>query len=515
MSGIRGNILFGLAAACLLTVCPFGAEADEAVASAPQESEAVASAPVVTEEPATAPAARTNVVTAIRRAEQELRTRLAALKKDGMLTERFAAMPGEVEVTLAVWRRDTDTLRYLKVQKNGDDLTLLSGEKPLPRVTVSSRQNSQYEFADRSEIVVGALYPVTKAVALSKKKTVYDVTQTYVVPPGRDVSGPEVIAAGSDYLSGRIQAALDDLRKRGVKSVAFPDRLLADVSDPYLTKAIVIIEHSSHVALLSDYQPEKEMGDFLEYLGRRGDDAFDSSVSSAGASGMVQFIPSTYNLLVKNRPELGLTKDFKTGMADHHNALKAEIAYLDECLADMPRSVRDTVKSNPLSAAEVMAAAYNGGSVRVRRAIANWGLTEWTEHSTAAAATYEQQYKDWRYETNRLKKAADNASTKAKTNELLAQMYKAAAKRDAAAAKLSAVQAGSLRKETYWYVAKLRAVYQMLQGGCYATPAAPANALPVPATTTEATSDPDSALELAPATAAGNDLVICFDGDGC
>jgi hypothetical protein len=395
-----------------------------------------------------APAARPSVVTAIHRAETELKGRLATLKKAGALTERLASKPGEVEVTLAVWRREADTLRYLEVKKNGDELTLIDGEKPLPHVTVSARQNSQYEFADRAEIVVGALYPVATAVQLTKKKTAYDITQTYVVPPGRDVSGPEVIAAGSDYLSGRIQKALDDLRARGVKSMAYPDRLLAETADPYLIKAIVIIEHSSHVALLSDFHPEKEMGDFLEYLGRRGDDAFDSAVSSAGASGMAQFIPSTYNTLVKSRPGLGLIKDFKAGMGDHHNALKAEVAYLDECLADMPRSVRDSVRVNPLAAATVMAASYNGGSVRVRKAIANWG-------------------EDW-----------DQSHTNKK----------------------GVILASSIRSETSWYVAKLKAVYQMLQGGYYATPTAPANALPANA---------------APATTASSVGAICFDGSGC
>lgn len=450
---------------------------------------------------APAPTPRPNVVTAIRRAQVELRGRLAEMKKAGALTERLDEKPSEVVVTLAVWRRETDTLRYLKVVKNGDDLTLAEGDQPLPKVTVSARQDSQYEFADRAEVVVGSLYPVAAAVKLSKKETVYDVTMTYEAPSGRDVSGPEVIAAGSDYLSGRIQQTLDDLRARGVKSRAYPDRLLADVADPYLVKSIVIIEHSSHVALLSDYRPEKEVGDFLEWLGRYGDDAFDGVISSAGASGIAQFIPSTYSALLRQWPELGLIKDFKTGMADHQNALKAEIAYLDDCLTDMPRSVRDSVKSSPLAAATVMAASYNGGSVRVRRAIANWGLSEWTEHSTAAAATYQDQYDDWRAETNRLKKAADKATTKTKTNDLLAQMYKAAAKRDAAAAKLEAVNAGSIRKETYWYVAKLKAVYQMLQGGYYATPTAPA-ALPVtPASVADEANDGIG--------------VICFDGSGC
>jgi hypothetical protein len=163
---------------------------------------------------------------------------------------------------------------------------------------------------------------------------------------------------------------------------------------------------------------------------------------------MAQFIPSTYNTLVKSRPGLGLIKDFKAGMGDHHNALKAEVAYLDECLADMPRSVRDSVRVNPLAAATVMAASYNGGSVRVRKAIANWG-------------------EDW-----------DQSHTNKK----------------------GVILASSIRSETSWYVAKLKAVYQMLQGGYYATPTAPANALPANA---------------APATTASSVGAICFDGSGC
>ena len=425
------------AAAFSVTAMPFAAA---------QETEAVAP-------PAEAPA-RLNLMDAIKEAEKTLGERLAAAKKAGTFTERVGSLPARAEVTFAAWNREAGALRYLTARKSGTKLELLAGEAPLPRVTVNNREKSQYAFSGDREVVVGLIYPVAV-----KSGKAYDVTLTYRVPVTKAMYAPEVLAAGSDYLTLRIQDAFDDLRARGVKSVALPDRLLADVVDPYLVKSIVVIEHSSHVDLLSDFEPEREMGDFLVQLGLKGDHAFDGSVSSAGATGLAQFIPSTYKSLVKHRPELGLIPDFKKGMADHLNSLKAEIAYLDECLADMPKDIRASYRVNPEATAAVLAASYNGGSTRVRKALLNWG----------------------------------DAWDKVHRNEN-GYMY-----------------ASSLRTETSFYVAKLRQAYRMFTSGYFATPTAPTNALPAVA----------EAPSLAPATVAGTPApagfvgIICFDEGPC
>jgi hypothetical protein len=423
--------------------------------------------PASAEETATPEAAPApSLVGAINRARIELSARLEAKRAAGELKKQVAEEPIWATVTIAIWNRETDGLRYVTVRKSGRRVERVSGDLPLPTVTYSKQDSSLYAVPDPEEIV-GVLYPVAKAV-----DGAYKITYTYVLPLTEALYVPEVIAAGSDYLSGRIREALDDLRTRGVKSVAFPDCLLADVADPYLVKTIVIIEHTTHTRLLSDFQPEKEMGEFLARLGLRADSAYGGAVSSAGAQGLAQFIPSTYNLLVKQRPELGLIKGFDAGMGDHLNALKAEIAYLDDCLADMPRDVRDTYRVNPQAGAAVLAASYNGGSTRVRRAIASWG-EEWDEvHRNQNGYLY----------------------------------------------------ASSLRSETAWYVAKMRKVYGMLEGGYYATPNTLAAAPPVaPAAAPPAAAEQPVALT-APAggqSAIANipsavlPAVICFDGSGC
>ena len=86
-------------------------------------------------------------------------------------------------------------------------------------------------------------------------------------------------------------------------------------------------------------------------LAANEDSAFDAAISSAGAAGLVQFIPSTYALMVKKRPDLGLIPDFREGMANHRNAVKAQVASLRLfCGA----SVDETARALGVSAVTVM-----------------------------------------------------------------------------------------------------------------------------------------------------------------
>jgi hypothetical protein len=252
------------------------------------------------------------------------------------------------------------------------------------------------------------------------KKPLYRTDETVYVPPTAEMFVPEMLTAGSDYLSFLVQDAFEELQRREIRSRAFPDLLLSEAIDPYLVKSVVVIEHSNHRSLLRQDDPESVLGSFYVNLAANGEAAFSDAESHAGALGLAQFIPSTYALFVKNRPDLGLIADFREGMADHRNAVIAEVAYFDDTLRMLPEEIRSDYLSDPARASAFLAAAYNGGVSRVKRAYATYGDSWDGYHGTGS----------------------------------------------------------SLRQETVFYVAKLRKVYSMLTSGVFATPNAPSNALP-------------------------------------
>lgn len=408
-------------------------------------------------------------------------------------------------VTLAVWDRDDDSIAVVEARKSGDELTITSGPKLPIRVTYSGKLYSQYALpADTNSYVVGVIYPVLTKKTVAKK-VAYEARDTVYVPYNAAFYVPEVLGAGSDYLSFLIQDAYDELREKGIRSRAYPDKLVVDVIDPYLVKSIAVIEHSDHASLLAEDNPERTVGRFLMKLAANEESAFDAAISSAGAAGLVQFIPSTYALMVKKRPDLGLIPDFREGMANHRNAVKAQVAYLDMDLAGMA-TVRELYVTDKAKAAEYLAASYNGGSTRVKRAYTVFG-DEWSKSFKAELARTQSDAATLKKTIASLQKQVDAGKD---LKNAKAALTKAKKDREEAIVKIATINKSSLREETVWYVAKLKRAYGMFTAGYFATPKAPSGALPA---SVEAASSGSPAKSLASAAAAIEQ--ICFSDGGC
>lgn len=479
-----------LAAPCLAQETPAAAPIPDAAASPPAGQE-----PAPTKPP--------SVLNAVKRAKAMLQNEIAKRRAAKKAPRAASHPPPFTDVTLAIWDRATDAIALVQAKKNGSSVTALTaGDWPF-HVDYDAKSASRYSLPpERNQVVVGVRYPVTTARRISRKKKVYDTEDIVSVPYNGAFFVPEVLSAGSDYLSYLIQGAFDELRRRGVKSRAFPDRLVADVIDPYLIKSIVVIEHADHHALLRQDDPEHTLGVFLARLALNGDDAFDGSTSTAGALGLAQFIPSTYRLFVRNRTDLALIPDFAAGMNDHKNAVKAEVAYLDESLAEMPDAIRAVYASDRMKAAEFLAAAYNGGSTRVLRAYASYGESWAADRSGELAALQSKAARlksDIAYRKKLINKSKDVAGNK----KVVAKEQR---NREVAVMQIASLKKASLKLETVLYVAKLKKTYGMFATGVFATPAAPSGALPQPGL---AGLQPPSPL----AQAAPQAGAICF-GDG-
>lgn len=304
------------------------------------------------------------VLDAAYRAKAELRQRIAA--DQAQQTEKRVVGDEDFwrDVTLAVWNRKQDSLSYVTGRKKGTQL-ILNGSSDVS-VRRSNYINSEYVMDNPDELVVAVRYPI--AYGLSGVKDRYELRDEVYTPYTRDLHTKDIVAEGERHLDGLISGVLDSMRRDQIMSRSQSGQLMADVVDPALIKSLIVIEHTnlSETARNAEQAVERV---YVTLALNRGE-TYNYSRSSAGALGLVQFIPSTYNSFAR-RLNLKLNKDFETGMRDHANAVRAQIAHIDDSLANLPEDVRRAGTRDP-KVQEYLAAAYNGGYARVRTAIKIW-----------------------------------------------------------------------------------------------------------------------------------------------
>jgi len=399
------------------------------------------------------------LIDAVRRARQMLQAAIDADVAAGKKQPVVTTYDTWVDVTLAVWNSRTDEISLIHAGKNGAKLDVDEGADVGIDVRFSNGVNTHFALDDGDKIVVAVRYPIFKDISVSKRKPRYQLQDVVYSPFSEPLRTPEIVALGQATLRANIEEAMSQYRAAGIMSRAFRDRLLVDVIDPELLEAIAVIEHLGEKAVLSD--PERASGSFYAIVATNEDDAYAYSRSSAGARGLVQFIPSTYALMVK-RSELGLIKDFEDGMSDPVNAIKAQIAYLDAELASMPISVKDLYAVDRWRVDEYLAAAYNGGGARVRKAIAAFG-DEWSADPAAQKASLQKQYDKLFAEAEALKKKIYAEDDPAVWKPMQKRLNASRAERAQVTAKLNGLKSSALRTETAIYVQKLRAIIKLLR----------------------------------------------------
>jgi hypothetical protein len=418
------------------------------------------------------------VLEAVERGKNLLAPVLADFKSKEAKVKPLSSKTGQTAAAVAVWDKKADTVAVVGGTRGAKFFTADNNGPVIPIVTSAGAQTA-YRDSDPNLVVVGTVQASLSKVTI-KKKVQYKPVFSYSVPYNSELYSVEALAAGSDYLSSLIKEAFDELDVKQITSRAFPGQPLTAIIDPYLIKSIAVIEHADGQIYEND-KSEDSLGRFLVKLALNKEEALGGAVSVAGARGMVQFIPSTYKLMVTKRPDLGLIPDFVKGMADHNNAIKAEAAYLDMILADLPQSVRDIYVADKGAAASYIAAGYNGGSARVKKAIRVWG-DGW---SVSHASDYSILTKKAASLKSRIatidKKLKSTKLTVAETKALKNERAKAVSDRATALANAANIKNTWLVAETAGYVVKLRRVYNMLAAGFFATPAAPTNTVPVAA----------------------------------
>jgi hypothetical protein len=295
---------------------------------------------------------------------------LERLKKQKPTIVKSKNIP--LKVTLALWQEEAKSLEFLKIKKTKSSVVPLSHNRYKIKVRLDNGVNSEFEIVGEPKLhVLAVKYPIF--VSLGKKNNPPYRLENVVYTPYTDfLATPEIIKAGEEFLNSRVNAVYQELKNLGLRSLAFPGHFLADVIPPELVGAIIAIEHVNGPNLRK-FGVDQYLKNFYTILATNGVAAYAYARSTQSASGLVQFIPATYKKLLKLRPDLILDPNFDYAMRDPALAIKAQVGFLDYNLTLLPKNALEKYESNARLLGAYLAAMYNGGPVRVRRAIARWG----------------------------------------------------------------------------------------------------------------------------------------------
>lgn len=194
------------------------------------------------------------------------------------------------------------------------------------------------------------------------------VEMAYYVSTHPGIVTPEVITAGKFYIRNTLDIARVELRKKGIF-------IAPQVID--MAERLAIVEHIDHQRFWNEYQPNLFNEVYALYALNQGH-TYRYSVSSAGAGGMVQMIPSTYRIIRNLYPQAVLIPDFVDGMRTHSNAAQAMLIYMQMTWNELVSNttVYNALQDGIATPAQLMAAGYNSNPARlsgyIRRGGANW-----------------------------------------------------------------------------------------------------------------------------------------------
>jgi hypothetical protein len=168
---------------------------------------------------------------------------------------------------------------------------------------------------------------------------------------------PEVVGAGQLYVRNVIEIARDQLRNKGYS-------IQPKVAD--IAEHLAAVEHVDHLRFRTEFQPNIFNDIYTLYALNEGQ-TYRYSVSSAGAGGMVQMIPSTYAMIRRLYPNAGLMPDFVEGMRNHVNATQAMLLYMQMTWNDLASNptVYNSMQTGIATQEKLMAAGYNSNPAKL------------------------------------------------------------------------------------------------------------------------------------------------------
>jgi hypothetical protein len=273
-------------------------------------------------------------------------------------------------VTLAAFDDKTNQIHLITIPKEtflkkGSEVTATTSLGATAQVHIIRANGvntavTVFDQAGRSLVPLIVEYPVERGGRLEEV--------AYYVSAHPALLSPEVVKAGQSYVRTMIDLAAKRLKDKGVP---IPSNLV-DIAE-----RLCIVEHSDHLRFRAENQKALFEEVFSLYALNELN-TYRHSVSTAGAGGMVQMIPSTYQMVRRMHPGVGLNPDFVFGMRNHGNALEAMLLYMLDTykLLVGDEDVRGALASGYVTWPELMAAGYNSNPAKlpsyIRRGGPSW-----------------------------------------------------------------------------------------------------------------------------------------------
>ena len=281
-------------------------------------------------------------------AAERLRGRIGEAKRE--LRQLPADSLDSVTLAVADPSGDVQTLRASKedfLKKDGEFTALSSDGEPLKvEVVRPNYVNTAVRVTDAKGRELQPLvvrYPVEKG---GKLKEVAYYTSAHPA-----VENDAVVRAGGEYVRERLDEAARRLASKGERI----DPAVVDVAE-----RLCHVEHTDHKRFLSE-DSASLFEEIRTLYALNAGDTYRYSVSSAGAGGMVQMIPPTYDGIREQHPAVGLKADFVEGMRDHENATQAMLVYMQDTWDYLRKQeeVSAALEGGLATQAELLAAGYN------------------------------------------------------------------------------------------------------------------------------------------------------------
>jgi hypothetical protein len=286
------------------------------------------------------------------------------------LTPQAMASPPLSFVTLAALDTESSKLHLLTLPKDtllqpGAEVTLSSslGTPLRVRVVRPNYVNTAVVISDlngRQLMPLMVEYPIEKFGRY--RETAY---YTSAHPA---LLSPELVKTGQAYVRTMVDLAAGRLKQKGIN-------IAPEIQD--MAERLCLVEHIDHERFRKDSRrPLFEEVYALYALNEL--DTYRYSVSTAGAGGMVQMIPWTYQMLRQRYPAVGLNPDFVLGMRNHGNALEAMLLYIRDTWGELnlDADVSNALLSGIATKQELIAAGYNSNPAKLGSYIRRGG-TAW------------------------------------------------------------------------------------------------------------------------------------------
>jgi hypothetical protein len=267
--------------------------------------------------------------------------------------------PGFYTVTLAALDPETSQIHLLTLPKD----TFLTKGASVPSVTSLGRSvqvnilraNGVNTAVTISDATGRSLTPLVVEFPIERNGAFREMAYYTSAHPA--LLSPEVVRAGQTYVHSMLDLAVKRLREKGFT-------IAPNVVDE--AERLAIVEHVDH----DRFRKENRIALYEEIYSLYAFNELDTyrySVSFAGAGGMVQMIPWTYQMIRQRHPGAGLNPDFVAGMRNHGNALEAMLLYMQDTWSDLASDpeVTGALLNKTATQAELMAAGYNSNPAKL------------------------------------------------------------------------------------------------------------------------------------------------------